>query len=373
MVVASLCALGVTGCKQEAATTAPDAPDVKVVEVVQKDVPIYSEWVGTTDGHVNAQIRAQVSGYLMRRAYTEGAFVQKGTLLFELDPSKFKAELDEAQGDLGKVKAELVNKKLDVQRDLPLAKQGAISQKELADSIQEYAATKASVAAAIASLEQAKLNLKWTRVTAPIEGIVGIADAQIGDLIERSTLLTSMSTLDPIRVYFPISEQEYLKAADRIYQHYEGAGTKNPNSTPHDSEGVELILSNGTVYPYKGRLFLADLDVSTKTGTIRMAALFRNPNNILRPGQFARVRVLVESKKGALLVPQRAVTELQGSYQVALVTPDNTVEIKLVKVGERVESLWIVEEGLHPNDRIVVEGFQKLKAGMTVTPQPFTP
>ena len=371
MVVPFFCALAVTGCKQDAASTAPDAPDVQVVEVVQKDVPIYSEWVGTTDGHVNAQIRAQVSGYLMRRTYTEGAFVKKGTVLFELDPSKFKAELDEAKGDLEKVKAQLVKTKLDVKRDLPLAKQGAISQKELADSIQMYSATKASVAASIASLEQARLNLEWTRITAPIDGIVGIAEAQIGDVIERSTLLTSMSTLDPLRVYFPISEQEYLRAAKRINRHYEEAENTNPNSASHDRENVELILSDGTVYPYKGRLFLADLDVSSSTGTIRTAALFRNPNNILRPGQYARVRVLVDTKKGALLVPQRAVTELQGSYQVALVTPDRTIEIKPVKVAERIENLWVVEEGLHPNDRVVVEGLQKLKAGMTVTPQPF--
>ena len=371
LVVPTLCALSLTGCKQDAASTAPDAPEVQVIEVIQKDVPIFSEWVGTTDGHVNAQIRAQVSGYLMRRTYREGAFVKKGTVLFELDPSKFKAELDEAKGDLAKVKAQLVKTKLDVKRDLPLAKQGAISQKELADSIQSYSATKASVAAAIASLEQARLNLKWTRITAPIDGIVGIAEAQVGDLIEQSTLLTSMSTLDPLRVYFPISEQEYLRAAKRINQHYEDAQNTNPNSTSQSRENVELILSDGSVYPYKGRLFLSDLDVSSDTGTIRTAALFRNPNNILRPGQYARVRVLVDTKKEALLVPQRAVTELQGSYQVAVVTSNSTIEIKPVKVAERFENLWIVEDGLHPNDRVVVEGIQKLKAGMTVTPQPF--
>ena len=371
MVVPSLCAFSLTGCKQDAASTAPDAPGVEVVQVIQKDVPIYSEWVGTTDGHVNAQIRAQVSGYLLRRTYKEGAFVKKGTVLFELDPRKFKAELDEAKGDLEKVKAQLVKTKLDVKRDLPLAKQGAISQKELADSIQAYAASKASVTASRASLEQARLNLKWTHITAPIDGIVGIAEAQVGDLIEQSTLLTSMSTLDPLRVYFPISEQEYLRAAKRINQHYEEVQNKNPHSRSPDRKNVELILSDGTVYPHKGSLFLADLDVSSDTGTIRTAALFPNPNNLLRPGQYARVRVLVDTKQGALLIPQRAVTELQGHYQVAVVTQNSTIKIKPVKVAERFENLWIVEEGLHPNDRVVVEGIQKLKAGMTVTPQPF--
>lgn len=375
MVVACLGTVALPACKQNAASTSSSAaPNVQVVEVAQKDVPIYSEWVGTTDGYVNAQIRAQVSGYLLRRTYVEGAFVKKGTLLFELDPSKFKAELEQAKGELKKVQAQLVKTKLDVQRDTPLAKEGAISQKELADSIQAYAAAKASVSSAVAAVEEAELNLQWTRIIAPIDGIVGIAQGQIGDLIERSTLLTSMSMVDPLRVYFPISEQEYLIAADRIHQRYKEAENMDPNLPPRapGPKNVELILSNGQVYPHKGQLFLADRQVDSQTGTIQIAALFPNPGNILRPGQFARVRVLTKTKEGALLIPQRAVTELQGSYQVALVTPANTVEIRPVKVGERVGSLWIIEEGLNPNDRVVAEGVQKLKAGMTVTPQAWT-
>ena len=342
------------------------------MEVVQKDVPIYSEWVGTLDGHVNAQIRAQVTGYLLSRDYIEGAFVKKGTLLFQLDPSKFKAELDQAKGELGKAHAHLVKTKLDVQRDTPLAQQGAISQKELQDSIQAHSAAKASVAAALASVEEAQLNLKWTRITAPIDGIVGIAQAQIGDLIERTTLLTSMSSVDPIRVYFPVSEQEYMVAAQRINQRYK-AQANNPTSTARTEDNVELILSNGKIHPYRGQFILADRQVDIKTGTIRIAALFPNPGNILRPGQFARIRVVTETKQGALLVPQRAVTELQGTYQIAVVTPNNTVEIRPVSVGERIASLWIIDEGLGPNEQVVAEGVQKLKEGMPVTPQPFTP
>ena len=222
----------------------------------------------------------------------------------------------------------------------------------------------AMIAAPVSSLAQG------TRITAPIDGVVGIAKAQIGDLIEPTTELTSISTLDPIRVYFPVSEQEYLTAAEKITQRYE-AHLKDPRSSEELPANVEMILSNGQVYPHKGRFFLADRQVDVKTGTIRIAALFPNPGNILRPGQFARVRAVTKTKLGALLVPQRAVTELQGSYQVAVVTPENLVEIRPVKVGERVGSLWIVDQGLQPGERVVAEGIQKLKAGMTVHPKPF--
>jgi len=371
--VICLCLFTLPGCRQNAESNSPDtAPNVRVVAVVQRDVPIYSEWVGTLDGNVNAQIRAQVTGYLLSRNYDEGAYVKKGTLLFQLDPSKFKAELDQAKGELGKAQAHMVKTRLDVQRDIPLAKQGAVSQKELQDSVQSHSAAKASVGAAMATVEEAKLNLKWTRITAPIGGIVGIAEGQIGDLIERTTLLTSMSSVNPIRVYFPVSEQEYMAAAQKINQRYQ-ARAEDPNATPSAQDKVELILSNGAVHPYSGRFILADRQVDIKTGTILIAALFPNPGNILRPGQFARVRVVTETKQGALLVPQRAVTELQGTYQIAVISSDNTVEIRPVQVGERVDRLWIVDKGLHPNEQVVAEGIQKLKEGMTVTPQPFTP
>jgi membrane fusion protein (multidrug efflux system) len=356
------------GCKQEASSTSSQpAPEVAVVEVVQKDVPVYSEWVGTTEGLVNAKIRAQVSGYLVKQSYTEGSFVKKGELLFELDSSKFKAALDQAQGDLAKAQALLLKTKLDVERDTPLAKQGAISRKELDDSIQAYAAAKGSVAAAQAAVEQAKLNLSWTRITAPIDGVIGIAKAQIGDLIDANSELTSMSTLDPLRVYFPISEQEYLGAAEKLQQAY---------STPEEDKKARLtlILSDGSTYPHQGKFFLADRQVDVKTGTIRVAALFPNPGNLLRPGQYARIRAVTKTHEGALLVPQRAVSELQGNYQVVVVKADNVAEIRPVQVGERIGSMWIISRGLQPGERVVVEGLQKLKAGMavTVTPTPYS-
>ena len=364
----SLLPLVLVHCKGETSSAPPTPlPHVDVVEIIQKDVPMYSEWVGTTDGSVNARIRAQVSGYLLKQLYVEGGTVKKGDLLFELDPSKFKAALDQAQGDLVKAQAQLMKTKQDVQRDTPLAKRGAISQKEYTDSLQAYEAAKGATAAATAAVEQAKLNLGWTRITAPIDGVVGIAKAQIGDLIDANTEVTSMSTLDPIRVYFPVSEQEYLGAAEKIRQRYkehdEGAAYGGPQ--------LELILGGDKVYPHKGQFFLIDRQVDVKTGTILVAALFPNPDNLLRPGQFARVRAVTSTKEKALLVPQRAVTELQGTYQVAVVTPDNKVDVRPVKVGQRTGSFWIIDQGLHQGERVVVEGLQKLKAGMTVNPQPF--
>lgn len=364
----SLLVLTLAHCKGETASAPPPPlPQVEVADVIQKDVPIYSEWVGTTDGSVNAVIRAQVSGYLMKRPYTEGAFVKKGDLLFELDPSKFKAALDQAQGDLAKAQAQFTKTKQDVERDTPLAKQGAISQKELDDSVQAHAAAKGSVAAAKAAVEQAKLNLGWTRITAPIDGVVGIAKAQIGDLIDINSELTSMSTLDPIRVYFPISEQEYLGAAEKVQQRYK----ERKEGEEYGGAQLELILGGERIFPHKGQFYLVDRQVDVKTGTIRVAAVFPNPDNVLRPGQFARVRAVTKMKEKALLVPQRAVTEMQGSYQVAVVTPENKVDLRPVKVGQRTGSLWIIDQGLNQGDRVVVEGLQKVKAGMIVNPKPF--
>jgi membrane fusion protein (multidrug efflux system) len=364
----SLLPLVLADCKGETASAPPPPlPHVEVVEVIQKDVPIYSEWVGTLDGSVNALIRAQVSGYLMRRPYTEGGYVKKGDLLFELDPSKFKAALDQAQGDLAKAQAQLMKTKQDVERDTPLAKQGAISKKEFTDSVQAYEAAKGAAAAAKAAVEQAKLNLGWTRITAPINGVVGIAKAQIGDLIDANSELTSMSTLDPIRVYFPISEQEYLGAAEKIQQHYK----EQKEGEAYGGVQPELILGGEKVYPHKGQFFLVNRQVDVKTGTILVAAIFPNPNSLLRPGQFARVRAVTKTREKALLVPQRAVTELQGSYQVAVVTSDNKVDLRPIKVGQRAGNLWIIDQGLNQGERVVVEGLQKLKAGMTVDPKPF--
>lgn len=367
-VLVSLSALALVHCKGETASAPPPpSVQVEVATVIQKDVPIQMEWVGTTDGSNNALIRAQVGGYLMKRPYTEGSFVKKGDLLFELDPSKFRTALDQAMGDLAKAQAQFTKTKQDVERDTPLAKEGAISQKELDDSIQAHAATKGMVAAAKAAVEQAKLNLSWTRITAPIDGVVGVSKAQIGDLIDASTELTSMSTLDPIRVYFPVSEQEYFEAADKVQQGYKD----RKEGKEYSGALLELVLGGEKIYPHKGQFYLVDRQVDTKTGTIRVAALFPNPNNLLRPGQFARVRAVTKTKEGAILVPQRAVTEMQGSYQVAVVSPDNKVDIRPVKVGQRSGSLWIIDHGLKPGERVVVEGLQKVKAGMTVDPKPF--
>jgi membrane fusion protein, multidrug efflux system len=355
-------------CKGETASAPPPpSVQVEVADVIQKDVPIQMEWVGSIDGSNNALIRAQVSGYLLKRPYIEGAFVKKGDLLFELDPSKFKTALDQAQGDLAKAQAQFTKSKQDVERDTPLAKEGAISQKELDDSIQAHAGSKGSLAAAKAAVEQAKLNLGWTRITAPIDGVVGISKAQIGDLIDANTELTSMSTLDPVRVYFPVSEQEYLEAAEKVQQGYK----ERQEGKEYSGAPLELVLGGEKVYPYKGQFHLVDRQVDTKTGTIRVAAVFPNPNNLLRPGQFARVRAVTKTREKAILVPQRAVTEMQGSYQVAVITPENKVDIRPVKVGQRSGSLWIIDKGLKLGDRVVVEGLQKVKAGMTVDPKPF--
>jgi membrane fusion protein, multidrug efflux system len=368
LALVSLCAVALVHCKGETASAPPPpSVQVEVANVIQKDVPIQMEWVGTTDGSNNALIRAQVGGYLMKRPYTEGSFVRKGDLLFELDPSKFRTALDQAMGDLAKAQAQFTKTKQDVERDTPLAKEGAISQKELDDSIQAHAATKGMVAAAKAAVEQAKLNLSWTKITAPIDGVVGVSKAQIGDLIDASTELTSMSTLDPIRVYFPVSEQEYFEAAEKVQQGYKD----RKEGKEYSGALLDLVLGGEKIYPHKGQFYLVDRQVDTKTGTIRVAALFPNPNNLLRPGQFARVRAVTKTKEGAILVPQRAVTEMQGSHQVAVVTPENKVDIRPVKVGQRSGNLWMIDQGLKPGERVVVEGLQKVKAGMTVDPKPF--
>jgi RND family efflux transporter MFP subunit len=355
---------GIQGCKEEAASTnIQPGPEVEVAEVKQQDLPIYSEWVGTTDGLVNATIQARVTGYLMKRNFDEGAFVRKGDLLFEIDPRPFEASLAEAKGQLSRVHAQLVKSEMDVKRDTPLAEAKAISQKELDDSIQALAAAKGSYLSAKASVEQAQLNLSFTRIVAPIDGVTGIAKGQIGDLVGPSTgTLTSVSTVDPIRVYFPMSEQEYLKAAAKIQEAYQSIGEKR-------DDNLELILGNGATYAHKGSYMLVDRQVDVKTGTIRFAAQFPNPDNLLRPGLFARVRAMTNTKKGALLVPQRAVTEIQGNYQVAVVTQDNKVEMRTVKVAERIGNLWVLDRGVNPGERVVVEGLQKLKPGMTVTPK----
>lgn len=355
-----------TGCGNQSgpkATTPPPPPEVRIVEVVQQDVPIYFEWIGTTEGYVNAQIRPRVQGSLHSREYKEGSLIKTGQRMFTIDPSEYQAALNQALGDLGRAEANLGKTQLDVARYTPLAKEGAISQQELDNAIHAHQANKASVEAARATVERAKLNLSWTKVTAPITGIAGISVAQIGDLVTPSALLTTISQVDPIKVYYPISEQEYLHFAERIRAIEVGRGGER---TP-----LELTLANGSLYPERGTFSLADRQVDSRTGTITVQGLFANPDNLLRPGQYAKIRVAAETRKGAMLVPQQAVQQLQGSNQIAVVEDGNKINIRAVKVGEQVGNMWIITQGLTPGERVVVAGLQKVKTGMVVNPKPF--
>jgi len=355
------------GCANKTEAAPPPPPEVQVVDIEQKDVPVYGEWVATLDGFVNADIRPQVPGYLMKQTYKEGTRVRKGDVLFEIDPRPFEAALQAAQGQQAQAEAQLGKTALDVQRDTPLAKQSAIPQAQLDNDIQANAAASAVVKANKAQVEQARLNMEFTKVRSLVDGIAGIAKGQIGDLVGPTTILTTVSQVQPIKAYFSISEQEYLPYAERISEVVSGKRAAG------ETKGLELILADGSVYPHKGAVLLADRQVDLKTGTIRVAAGFDNPNGVLRPGQFARVRLATSVAKGALLVPQRAVIETQGTYQVAVVTPENKASIRPVKVGERVGNMWIIQDGIQPSERVIVEGFQKVKEGTPVNPKPFQP
>ena len=346
-VAAGLCG----GChKAEEHPTAPP-PEVLVAPVLQQDVPVRREWIGSLDGYVNAKIRAQVSGYLQRQAYREGARVRKGELLFEIDPRPFQAALDQAQARLGKTE-------LDVKRLTPLAREEAVSRQELDDAVQANLANKAAA-------EATRLNLGFTKIASPLDGIAGIATAQIGDLVgPASGDLTTVSTLDPIKAYFTLSEQEYL-TCPTCYADESGPGSNEATWE------LELVLANGSLYPHKGKLFITDRQVDVRTGTIRLAGLFPNPGDVLRPGQFARVRAVTQTLKGALLVPQRAVAELQGTYQVVVVGADNKAIIRPVTVGERVGGLWVISSGVKAGESVVVEGIQKARQGVSVSPKPY--
>jgi len=366
LVAATALLLGAAGCDHAKPTTAPPPPpDVQVMTVTNQDVPIYQDWIGFLDGSTNAQIRAQVSGYLLSQDYKEGSLVKKGDVLFRIDPRPFEAALNQAKGQLGMAEAQMGRTELDVQRFTPLAKDNAISQEELDDAVQSNLAAKASVATAQAAVQQAQLNLDFASVTSPIDGIAGMARAQIGDLVGPATgNLTEVSTLDPIKAYITVSEQYYLNHL---------AGYLNRTNAGDDELELELILANGAVHPKKGRFYFLDRQVEPNTGAIQVAVLFDNPGNVLRPGQYARVRARTEVRKGVVLIPQRAVTELQGSYQVDVVaTADgsNLVSIRPVKVGEQMSNLWIIEDGLKSGESIIVEGLQKATPGKAVTPQP---
>lgn len=348
-----------SGCGNPNAAAPPPPIEVEVAVVSQKDVPIYGEWVATLDGYVNAQIQPQVSGYIIQQNYKEGSYVQKGQTLFRIDPRPFQAILDQAKAQLAQAEAQLGKTQLDVDRDTPLAKERAIAQSQLDNDIQANLAAKAAVKAAQAQVEQAELNLGFTNVTSLIDGIAGIAQVQIGNLVNPIAVLTSVSQVNPIKAYFPISEQEYMHYAKRINSH-------NQQAVPSDAPPFELILADGSTYPHKGTLLLTDRQVDVTTGSIRIVCAFPNPQNILRPGQFGRVRAAGDVRSGALLVPQRAVTELQGSYQVAVVSSDNKVNIRPVEVGERVDTMWILEKGVKPGELVIVGGLQKVRDGSTV-------
>jgi membrane fusion protein (multidrug efflux system) len=355
-----------------AAVQAP--PDVLVAQVKQQDVPIYGEWIGTLAGQVNANVQAQVSGYLLKRDYQEGATVRTGQLLFEIDPRPFQAALDQAEGQLAQAIAQLANAEavqhrdqLDVERYTPLAKEQAASQQDLDNANQNNLAAKATVAtdqaqikSAQAAVETAKLNLGFTSVTSPVNGIADVARAQVGDLVSpNSGTLTTVSTLDPIRDYFTVSEQDYL----RLKGQFSGS----------DRQGwkLQLILADGTTYLHEGVFYFAGRAIDQNTGSIQLAALFPNPGNVLRPGQYGKVRAVVRTVKGGLLVPQAAVADLQGSYQVSVIGQDNKIAIRSVKVGERVGTMWIIQDGLKPGERVVAQGQQTLRPGTTVQPKPF--
>jgi RND family efflux transporter MFP subunit len=342
------------------------APQVQVVPVVQRDVSIYSEWVATLDGYVNAQIQPQVSGYLIKQDYREGSFVHKDDVLFEIDPRPFQAVLDQAKAQLAQAEAQLGNATLNVNRDIPEAEANAIARSQLEGDTQAQLAAKATVAAGRAAVEQAALNLSFTKVRSLISGIAGIAQVQVGNLVTPSTVLTGVSQVDPIKTYFPISAEDYLRIADKIHP-----DTVNLLSSESPIP-LQLILANGSTYARSGGILFADRQVDQQTGTIRIAGAFANPGNILRPGQYAKVRAVTQILKGALMVPQRAVSQLQGSAQVAVVGTDNKVGIRSVQTGERVDTMWVITGGLTAGDRVVAEGVQKVKDGSTVTATPFT-
>ena len=362
-----LTGISLVGCTEEKKTAVPlPPPEVEVAEVIQRDVPVYQEWVASMDGLVNATILAQVQGYLTKQNYKEGDLVKKGTLLFEIDPRSFQAALDEARAALAKQQAVLQTAQANLKRILPLAAANAVSQRDKDNAVGSVQSAEAQVLASQAQVRKAELDLGFTKISSPIDGIAGAAKAQMGDLVgtPQARELTTVSTVNPIKVYVPISEREYLQAVEK---------SKPEKRSDADRASFDLILADGSTWPQKGIFSFADRQVDPQTGTIKVAILFPNPDNTLRPGQYAKVRALMGTAKDALLVPQRAVGELQGRYQVAVVEADNTVRIRGVTAGERFDNLWLIREGLKPGDRVVAEGTQKVGEGVKVTPKPYSP
>jgi len=363
--VALTLALGifVSGCSRGQATTAVSVPEVVVATVETRNVPMYGEWVATLDGYVNAEIRPQVSGYIIKQDYTEGSLVRKGQVLFAIDPRPFQATLARAKGDLAQAQAQLGKSTLDVERDTPLAEARAIAKSQLDNELQAKLGAQAAVESAKAAVEQAELNLEWTKVTSLVDGIAGIAQVQMGNLVGPSSILTSVSQVDPVKAFFPITEREYLAQS-------KGNASSGKHPISFFGNSLQLILTDGSTYPQKGRILLADRQVDPGTGTIRIVAAFPNPGNVLRPGQYGRVRVETSMKKAALLLPQSAVQHLQGGYQVAVVGNDHKVSMRTVKPGATVGTMWVIDEGLKPGEQVVVEGLQQIREGTLVTPKP---
>lgn len=355
------------GCGHKETQAQATPPDVEVTDVVEKDVPIYGEWIAILDGYINAQIQPQVTGYLMKQNYSEGTVVHRGEVLFEIDPRPFAAAVEQAKGQLAQAEAQLGKTTLDVKRDTPLAQQSAIPQAQLDNDIQANKSAKAVVDAAEAQVQQAELNLGFTKVRSLVDGIAGLAKGQIGDLVGPTTVLTTVSQVNPIKAYVSISEQEYLRVAAKVNRLAQGK-----HSDKYGQKNLELILSDGTTYANKGWIVLADRQVDVKTGTIRVACAFDNPEMILRPGQFGRVRASTTVAKNALLVPQRSVVETQGAYSVVVVGADNKAIVRPVKTGERVGQMWIITDGLKPGEQVIVEGIQKARPGVVVHPKQAT-
>jgi membrane fusion protein, multidrug efflux system len=354
-----------TGCEEKEAAPPPSPPEVEVTGVVQRDVPIYQEWVAQLNGQVNADITPKVQGYLLKRNYAEGFFVRQGQLLYEIDPRPFVASLDQAKAQVAVAVANQTEAENNVTRDRPLAAQNAIPQKQLDTDISTLAATTAQVNAAKASMVQAELNLSWTKVLSPIDGVAGISNSNVGDLVGTATKMTTVSQVNPIRAYFNISESDYLGRAQAISRLVRG------NRAQEKAVPIEFIQTNGIAFPAKGKIVIVNREIASQTGTIQIAAEFPNKEGILRPGGFGNVRIETGTSEHALLVPQAAVIEVQSMYQVVVVSPENKAMFRPVKVGERVGPNWIITEGLKPGEKIIVEGFMKVREGSPVTPKPY--
>jgi membrane fusion protein (multidrug efflux system) len=367
IVMISVC-VALTGCGRHHAPGTPEPPAVLVTSVVQRDVPVYREWVAQLNGSVNAQISPKVSGYIIKRNYQEGYFVTKGQILFEIDARPLRASLDQARATVAGALANLGNSKLNVARDIPLAKEKAIAQSQLDNDVQTMKANQAALDAALAEQQAAELNLDWTKVRSPIDGIAGVAAAQVGNLVSTSSILTNVSQLDPIRAYFSISESDYLSIAPQLSKIVHGQAS----SAVLGATEALFIQANGLPFASQGRFVLVGREVSNTTGTIQFATEFENKASILRPGGFGRVRIKIGTEKNALLIPQRAVNQVQGEYQVVVLSADNKAEFRSVEVGERSGDDWIITKGLKLNERIVVEGFQKLRNGTPVAAKPYT-